>query len=255
MSISQPPAISVNVSRAMGWITLNRPHRINAINEEIRHDLPRELAILDCDPAVRVIVIEGAGERGFCVGADLKEERATTDQPPPWIEAIAAVEKPTIASIHGYCLGGGLEIAMACDLRVAAEDATFGLPEPSLGLIPGGGGTQRLPRLIGLGRALDLLLCAARIDAVEAYRIGLISRLVPQADLRTSTTELAVRISALAPLAVRLTKRAARVGSELDLSGGLALERELFARLTTTNDRREAAIAFREKREPVFTGN
>jgi enoyl-CoA hydratase/carnithine racemase len=100
-----------------------------------------------------------------------------------------------------------------------------------------------------------LLLCAARIDAVEAYRIGLISRLVPQADLRTSTTELAVRISALAPLAVRLTKRAARVGSELDLSGGLALERELFARLTTTNDRREAAIAFREKREPVFTGN
>jgi len=165
------------------------------------------------------------------------------------------VSKPTIASIHGYCLGGGLEIALACDLRIASTDATFGLPEPARGLIPGGGGTQRLPRLIGLGRALDLLLTAERIDAAEAHRMGIVSRLVPSAaDLPQYTERLAARIAALAPLAVRLVKEAARGGIDLELAAGLKLESELFLRVLATQDRREAAAAFVEKRDPVFTG-
>jgi enoyl-CoA hydratase/carnithine racemase len=153
-------------------------------------------------------------------------------------------------------LGGGLEIALACDVRIASADAAFGLPEPAIGLIPGGGGTQRLPRLIGVGRALDLLLTAQRIDAAEAHRIGLVSRLTAtQDELHEGTAQLAARIAALPPLAVRLVKEAARAGLERGLAEGLQFERELFARLLSTHDRHEAAAAFREKREPVFTGS
>jgi enoyl-CoA hydratase/carnithine racemase len=244
---------------SIAWITFNRTQALNAINEDMRRAVPPLMAELDSDASVRVIVIRGAGPRSFCVGADLKEQRSTERQTGPagpvWIEAFARVSKPTIASIHGYCLGGGLEIALACDLRIASTDATFGLPEPARGLIPGGGGTQRLPRLIGLGRALDLLLTAERIDAAEAHRMGIVSRLVPSAaDLPQYTERLAARIAALAPLAVRLVKEAARGGIDLELAAGLKLESELFLRVLATQDRREAAAAFVEKREPVFTG-
>jgi enoyl-CoA hydratase/carnithine racemase len=260
MSSTALNALELERRGPVAWITLNRPEVINAINDEIRKGAPRLLAQLDDDPQVRVIVICGAGKRGFCAGADLKEERQpalqTPGSQPVWIEAFVRVAKPVIASIHGYCLGGGLEIALACDVRIASPDATFGLPEPAIGLIPGGGGTQRLPRLIGIGRALDLLLTAQRIDAAEAYRIGLISRLTAtQDELHEQTVQLAARIAALPPLAVRLAKEAARAGLERGLAEGLQLERELFARLLSTHDRREAAAAFREKREPVFTGS
>jgi enoyl-CoA hydratase/carnithine racemase len=163
--------------------------------------------------------------------------------------------KPVIAAIHGFCLGGGLELALACDIRIAAAGSVFGLPEVNLGLIPGGGGTQRLPRIVGLGRAPDLLLTADRIDAQEALRIGLVSRLVPEgADLLAQARQVAQRIAAKPPAAAAAVKEAARVGSTLDLAAGMRLEKDLFALLLATEDKLEAAAAFREKRAPLFTG-
>jgi enoyl-CoA hydratase/carnithine racemase len=256
-------AVAIERQDGIGWITLNRPQAINAINDAVRRDMPAALQALDDDPDIRVIVLQGAGERGFCAGADLREERpveSPSDTRGPqarsaWIQSFDRVAKPLIAAIHGYCLGGGLEIALACDLRIASPDAVFALPETGLGLIPGGGGTQRLPRIIGLGRALDLLLTGDRIDANEAYRCGLVTRVAsaPEA-LRAETGQLAKRIAARAPLATRFVKKAARAGLELELHAGLRLETDLFTLLLSTEDRLEAAAAFREKRAPVFKG-
>jgi enoyl-CoA hydratase/carnithine racemase len=170
-----------------------------------------------------------------------------------WIEAFDRVSKPLIAAIHGFCLGGGLEIALACDLRVASSDAVFGLPETGLGLIPGGGGTQRLPRTIGLGRALDLLMTGDRVDAAEAYRIGLITRLAAdRAALALEVAALADRIASRPPVATAFVKEAATVGLQLDLPAGLRLERALFTMLLSSDERREARAAFQEKRPPNF---
>lgn len=254
-------AIEVERQDGVGWITLNRPAAINAINDSIRQQLPAALAALDDDPAVHVIVLRGAGERGFCAGADLKEEPVDAALPdsrdararPGWIEWFDRMAKPVIAAIHGYCLGGGLEIALACDLRIASADAVFALPETGLGLIPGGGGTQRLPRIIGLGRTLDLLISGDRIDAAKALEWGLITRLVAtRAELATEAAALAGRIAARPPLATRSAKQAARAGAELELRAGLELERTLFTVLLTGDERREAVAAFREKRAPAF---
>jgi enoyl-CoA hydratase/carnithine racemase len=255
-------AIEVVRQDGVGWITLNRPSVINAINDAMRHEVPRALRALDEDPQVRVIVLRGAGERGFCAGADLKESRppatpfaARSPQASSnWIRAFDGVAKPMIAAVHGYCFGGGLEIALACDLRIAAADAVFSLPETGLGLIPGGGGTQRLPRMVGLARALDLLLTGDRIDGNEAYRIGLVTRLTPTAaTLADEAGALARRIAERPPLATRLCKEAARNGLELELGAGLRLEKDLFTMLLGTEERREAVAAFRDKRAPVFT--
>jgi len=246
----------------VGWIVLNRPGQINAINPALRLEVTQALEQLDSDPEMGVIVIRGAGERGFCAGADIKAQSDATSLPtlragmtPGWIEALDRVRKPVIAAIHGFCLGGGLEIAMACDMRIAAPSAVFGLPETSLGLIPGGGGTQRLPRIVGLGRALDLLLTGERIDAAEAHRIGLVSRLATASDhLIDEVQVLAERIAAKPASALAYVKEAARDGLEMDLRAGLKLEKDLFVLLMSTDDRREAAAAFKEKRQPVFTG-
>jgi enoyl-CoA hydratase/carnithine racemase len=244
----------------VGWITLNRPAAINAINDVIRREVPAALQALDADTQVRVIVLRGAGERGFCAGADLKERPAVENPLDPrvlgartsWIEAFDGIAKPIVAAIHGFCLGGGLEIALACDLRIASADAVFALPETALGLIPGGGGTQRLPRTVGLGRALDLLLTGDRIDAGEALRAGLITRLLPdRAALAAESAALAERIAARPPLAIRFVKEAARVGLQLDLPAGLRLERALFTMLLSGDERREALAAFRERRPPT----
>lgn len=246
----------------VGWIVLNRPGQINAINPALRLEVTQALEQLDSDPEMGVIVIRGAGERGFCAGADIKAQSDATSLPtlragmtPGWIEALDRVRKPVIGAIHGFCLGGGLEIAMACDMRIAAPNAVFGLPETSLGLIPGGGGTQRLPRIVGLGRALDLLLTGERIDAAEAHRIGLVSRLATASDhLIDEVQVLAERIAAKPASALAYVKEAARDGLEMDLRAGLKLEKDLFVLLMSTDDRREAAAAFKEKRQPVFTG-
>lgn len=260
---NEQDAVQVERQDGVAWITLNRPDAINAINDAIRQGVPRALEQLDDDPEVRVIGIRGAGPRGFCVGADLKEKRPAEtpiearnrQARAVWIEAFDRVSKPLLAAIHGFCLGGGLEVALACDLRIASNDAVFGLPETGLGLIPGGGGTQRLPRVVGLGRALDMMLTGDRIDANEAYRCGLISRLVPAADaLVNEAAQVAKRIALRPPLASRYVKEAAKAAMELELKAGLRVEKDLFALLLSTHDRQEAAAAFREKRQPVFRG-
>src|SRR5690606_2665623 len=256
------PAVQIEHVNRVGWIILNRPGQINAINPALRREAAEALVRLDADPDVGAIIIRGAGERGFCAGADIKSQNDAASLPalradmsPGWIEILDQVRKPVIAAIHGYCLGGGLEIAMACDIRMAAPNAIFGLPETSLGLIPGGGGTQRLPRLIGLGRALDLLLSGDRIGATEAFRIGLVSRLSASNDsLIDEAQALAERIAARPAAASAYAKEAARDGLEMDLRAGLKLEKDLFVLLMSTEDRREAAAAFKEKRLPAFTG-
>lgn len=253
--------VQIDRVNRVGWIVLSRPGQINAINPALRREVTQALEALDADPNVGAIAIRGAGERGFCAGADIKAQSDATSLPalraetsPGWIEALDRVRKPVIAAIHGYCLGGGLEIAMACDIRIASPNAVFGLPETGLGLIPGGGGTQRLPRIVGLGRALDLLLTGDRIDAAEAHRIGLVSRLSASDDsLFEEVQAMAERIASRPSTASAYVKEAARDGLELDLRAGLKLEKDLFILLMSTEDRREAAAAFKERRLPVFT--
>lgn len=254
--------VQIERINGVGWIILNRPGQINAINQALREETRRALEALDNDPQVGAIVIRGMGGRGFCAGADIKSQADSSSLPavrngltPGWIEAFDKVRKPVIAAIHGFCLGGGLEIAMACDIRIAAPSAVFGLPETGLGLIPGGGGTQRLPRIIGLGRALDYLLTGDRFDAVEAHRIGLVSRLTASDEsLIDEVQAIADRIASKPAAASAYVKEAARDGLELHLAAGLKLEKDLFVLLMSTDDRKEAAAAFKEKRPPVFTG-
>jgi enoyl-CoA hydratase len=261
--VAHKPAVEVERRGAIGWIVLNRPDQINAINDDIRRGVPAALAELDSDPSVRVIVIRGAGARGFCAGADIKEQRADESsvkvrrrmQKSRWIEALDCTEKPVIAAIHGYCLGGGMELALACDLRFAAPNAVFALPETGLGLIPGGGGTQRLGAVIGPGRALDLLLTGDRIDVDKALEIGLVTRVASTADTHLlEVTALAERIAGKPPTATLFVKQAARAATQRNLKSGLDLELDLFAMLVPMLDVQEAALAFREKRVPCFTG-
>lgn len=249
-------------SGAVAYITLNRPQAMNAINDDLRAQLSTALREADSDPEVRVIVIRGAGDRAFCAGADIK---GFAEPPSPaqyraarlqahWIDVLEEMKKPVIASIHGFCLGGGLEMALACDIRIAADDASFGLPEVSRGTLPGAGGTQRLARIAGIGRALDMVLSADRIDAAEALRTGIVTRVVPRAELAQKTQALAEQIASHAPLAVTFAKEAMRKATAPDFAGGLKHETDLLALLLDTEDRKEAGRAFREKRKPVFKG-
>ena len=263
LAMPSEAAVAVERRAGIGWIVLNRPDQINAINDDIRRGVPAALAELDADPSVRVIVIRGAGARGFCAGADIKERRAAESsvqvrrrmQKSRWIEALDRTEKPVIAAIHGYCMGGGMELALACDLRFAAPDSVFALPETGLGLIPGGGGTQRLGAVVGPGRALDLLLTGDRMNAQQAQEIGLITRVAGSAQsLIDEVTALAERIAKKPPTATLFVKQAARAATQLDLKSGLDLELDLFAMLVPMHDVKEAALAFREKRPPCFTG-
>lgn len=256
-------AVTVERDGALGWVVLNRPDQLNAINDDIRTGVPQALAELDADPAVRVIVFRGAGTRGFCAGADIKEKRGVEGamqvrqrmEKKRWIETLDRIAKPVIAAIQGYCMGGGMELALACDIRFAAPDAVFSLPETGLGLIPGGGGTQRLARVIGPGRALDLLLTGERIGIDEAQRIGLVTRVASSSEaLLAEVRTLAQRIAAKPPAASAAVKQAARAALELELKSGLDLELALFALLAPSDDVKEAALAFSEKRVPQFTG-
>jgi len=243
-------------------ITLNRPEVHNAMNEQMRQELTRCFGDLATSDAARVVVVTGAGERAFSAGADIREfvepqvpvrfreSRKRVD----FRQAMDRCPQPIIAAIRGYALGGGLELALACDIRIASEDAQLGLTEVNLAIIPGGGGTQRLPRLIGRGRALEMILTGARIDAREAWRIGLVERVVPAADVLASARELARTLAEKAPVALRYAKEAVVKGLELPLADGLRLENDLATLLRTTEDRVEGAKAFLEKRKPRFTG-
>lgn len=246
---------------AVGTLVIDRPDKRNALSAAVRRALLDALHTLSEDPDVRVIVVTGAGEKSFVAGADIAEfaTRTPVDQYramrlPSYLDAIERSPKPVIAAINGYCLGGGLELAMACDFRIAAEHATFGQPEIKLGIIPGGGGTQRLPRLVGLGYAMKMILSGEPISAAEALRIGLIEEVVSRDRLMERTLQLAHDIAAKSPVALAAAKEATRAALQTPLAEGLRVETGLYLMAFASDDKAEGVRAFLEKRTPLFTG-
>lgn len=241
----------------IAYVTINRPERLNACDFETYQQLATIWQEFQDDSALRVGILTGAGERGFCAGSDIKAnyvERSDGEPPNTLFPVLLNLTKPIIAAINGHANGGGLEQALACDIRVAAEYAQFGLGEVRLGWLPGGGGTQRLPRLIPLGRALEMLYTGNRIDAAEALRLGLVDHVVPMDRLMSTCQAIATAICEGAPLAVQKIKQAALRGLDMPLTDGLKLERELFNFLMETEDSHEGARAFAEKRAPQWRG-
>jgi enoyl-CoA hydratase len=244
----------------IGYVTLNRPERLNALNFQMRDDITAVCREIAADNDVWVVIWTGAGDRAFCAGADIREGEFGMSQIEarnrrvynPFHSAIQNLDRPNIAAINGFALGGGLEIALACDIRIASEKAELGLPEVTLGRIPGAGGTQRLPRLVGPGLALELILTGKRISAQEAYRIGLVNQVVPPDKLMSAAEEVANTILQRAPLAVRFAKEAVLRGLSMTLEQGLVHETSLSVLLLSTEDRREGEKAFQEKRAPRF---
>jgi enoyl-CoA hydratase/carnithine racemase len=258
--VAEYETILTEVEEGIGKITINRPDVRNALNTQVLGDLRQALAEFRHDREVGVVVFTGAGERSFAAGADIGELRERTA-----LDALASVmqgvydeieifEKPTIAAVNGFALGGGCELAMACDIRIAAENGRFGLPETALSIIPAAGGTQRLARLVGKGRAIEMILTGRMIDAEEARGIGLVSRVVPQTQLMDAARETAGTILSKGPLAVRLAKLAVQTGFETDQRTGLVVERLAQTVLYASEDKREGTSAFLEKREPEFRG-
>ena len=247
-------------------VTFNRPESMNAMNRQMMGELIEACRQVEEDTGVRVAIFTGAGERAFSAGMDLKEraggEYSFIDRRQQKVaaaihsqtRAVAAVTKPTIAAIRGYCVGGGLELALACDLRVAAEDAKLGLTEVRRGIIPGSGGTQRLARAVGTTKAMEMCLTGDTVSGSEAYRIGLVNAAVPANDVLKAAEDLAARILKGAPMAVTFIKEAVAKGIELPLEQGLRLEADLSAIIATTEDSKEGPRAFAEKRTPVWKG-
>ncbi|HZO82887.1 MAG TPA: enoyl-CoA hydratase-related protein [Candidatus Binataceae bacterium] len=239
----------------VAYVTINRPEVLNACDFESYGMLSRIWREFREDPALRVAIMTGAGERAFCAGSDVKAnyvERPNEDLLDSPYQVMFELTKPVIAAINGHANGGGLEQALCCDIRVAAEHAQFGLGEVRLGWLPGGGGTQRLPRLIPLGRALEMLYTGNRIDAQEALRLGLVDHVVPMGQLMAKCEEIAAEICKSAPLAVQRIKQVVMRGLDLPLGDALRLEREGYKWLQTTDDAREGARAFAEKRPPQW---
>ncbi|MGH9475220.1 MAG: enoyl-CoA hydratase-related protein [Terriglobales bacterium] len=254
--------VRLEIEAPLARITLHRPEKLNALNRALLADLGRAFDFCRTHPGLRAIVLTGAGEKAFAAGADIGEiqalgpveARAFSQAGNALFRAIETFPLPVLGAINGFALGGGLELAMACTLRYASENARLGQPEVSLGLIPGYGGTQRLARLVGGGPALQMLLSGEPISASEALRLGLVNAVLPQSDLMPAMEELARKIAARAPLAVQYCLQAVRAGAEMDLEGGLALEATLFALCCASEDMKEGARAFLEKRAPQFHG-
>lgn len=248
------------VAGPLALITLNRPRKLNAISLATVDDLHAAIAAASDDPVVRVIALTGAGDKAFAAGSDLGEvvERDLGKALEPIVQGIAErlerCPKPTIAAINGICFGGGLEVALGCDLRVAGKSARFATPEGKLGIIPGGGATQRLPRLVGRAWALDMLLTGEPIDAERALQIGLVTRLVEDVELLPTVRRLAAHLASFAPLVPRYMKAMVHSGMEGSLAAGLALEKFAQAGLCETADKKEGLAAFLEKRPPNWTG-
>jgi enoyl-CoA hydratase len=243
-------------------ITINRPKVLNALNGATKSELDAALCEAAADAAVRVVVITGAGEKSFVAGADINELAVQTPvggrdharRGQQLLDRIERLGKPVIAAVNGFALGGGCELAMACTIRIAADTARFGQPEINLGLIPGYAGTQRMTRLVGRGRAQELLLTGDAIMADEAWRIGLVNRVVPAASLMDETKKLAHALAAKAPIAVRYILDAVASGLDMGFAEAEDHEATLFGLVSTTDDMREGTKAFLEKRKPAFTG-
>ncbi|MEM7582494.1 MAG: enoyl-CoA hydratase-related protein [Acidobacteriota bacterium] len=242
-------------------LTVNRPDKLNALNNEVRDLTLEYLAEIENDDSVGAVVITGAGDKAFIAGADIKEfeGRSPFDQReamrfPRVFDVMANFPKPVIAMINGFCLGGGCELSMSCDIRIASDKARLGQPEIKLGLIPGGGGTQRLPRLVGVGQAMKLILTGDMIGAEEAQRIGLVDDVVPHDELRSTTLELANKIASQSPLTVRVAKEAVRASERMSIEEGIVYERDLFCLCFSTEDKAEGVDAFLNKRRAEWKG-
>ena len=251
--------ILVTRDERVGTITLNRPQALNALNSQVMHEVTGAAAEFDAEPGIGAIIITGAGGKAFAAGADIKEmselsfsQVFDTDFFAAW-GRLAAVRTPLIAAVAGYALGGGCELAMICDVLIAADTAKFGQPEIKLGVLPGMGGSQRLTRAIGKAKAMDLILTGRTIDAAEAERSGLVSRVVPAEDLMTEAAAVATTISQMSRSAARMAKEAVNRAFESTLAEGLLYERRLFHSAFATADQSEGMAAFIDKRPPTFT--
>jgi enoyl-CoA hydratase len=253
------PTLLLDIDGAVAVITINRPKVLNALNAEVIDRLQRAVDELRGNAEVRVVILTGSGDRAFVAGADIKELAVQTPtsgrdhalRGQRVLDAIEQLGKPVIAAINGYALGGGCELAMACTLRIAADTARLGQPEINLGLIPGYAGTQRLVRLVGPTRAMDLVLTGRQITADEAFAMGLVTRVVPAADLMTETRALAADLATKAPVALRY---AITVGRDMPFAHACVHEATLFGLIASTDDMREGTSAFLEKRKPTFKG-
>ncbi|MBA3561511.1 MAG: enoyl-CoA hydratase/isomerase family protein [Actinobacteria bacterium] len=255
--------VSTEQDGYVATVTIDHPP-VNALSAPLLEELEAEIERLDSDDGVRAIVLRGAGERAFVAGADISEFPALREAATEEGGSARGIQKlgarmdaartPFVAAIHGFCLGGGLELAMCCDIRIASEDAQLGQPEIKLGLIPGGGGTQRLPRLVGLGRTLLLNMTGEFIDAPTAYDWGLVERVVPKEELHDTALRIARTIADRSPVAIGVLRELARTTRDLSLEEGLRREADGFRRCLTSEDGAEGVAAFLEKREPRFTG-
>ncbi|WP_122628052.1 short-chain-enoyl-CoA hydratase [Lucifera butyrica] len=246
----------------IGMITINRPKALNALNGATLSELDALCDQLAKDNSVKVVIVTGSGEKAFIAGADITEmQPMSAVEGRNWgkfgqavFNKLENLPQPVIAAVNGFALGGGCELAMACDIRIASEKAKFGQPEVTLGITPGFGGTQRLPRLVGKGRAKELLYTGDMIDAAEAYRIGLVNKVVPPEELLTVAKGMAAKILSRAAVAVQLCKAAVNEGMDMDLDSGVAYEAEVFGLCFATADQKEGMTAFTEKRKANFTG-
>jgi enoyl-CoA hydratase len=260
LDTSTPVSVRFPARPGVALVTIDRQRALNALSFDLLDALADALAELDADPACRAIVITGAGSRAFAAGADIRELATQTAASlrdgrrfEVW-DRIAAVGLPLIAAVRGFAFGGGCELAMTCDLIIAADDATFGQPEVRLGVMPGAGGTQRLTRAIGAARAMDMILTGRSMSAAEAERAGLVSRIVPAETTIEEALAVAETIAGMPPLAVRAAKVAVQSARELPLAAGLAAERQAFFDLFDTDDQSEGMAAFTDKRAPVWAG-
>lgn len=253
--------IIFNMEDGIGWVQFNRPEKLNAINTEVLLELEKVVARCEEDDAIKVVALKG-NEKAFIAGADIKQMStgdikfayAMSDLTIRVQGRLADLPKPTIAAISGYALGGGCEMALCCDFRIAADNAVLGLPEITLGIIPGGGGTQRLPRLVGPGPAAELLFLGEMIKADKAERIGLVNRVVPMDALENTVKEFGAKLMERPAMALRAAKTALRKGMNTSLAEGLQIEQDVFCMLFGTEDQKEGMAAFMEKRKPSFKG-
>lgn len=262
MNTSQDVLIKTVDEHGVCTLIINRPAAMNSMNGELVHALGDTFAALADQPEVRVVVLTAHGDKVFCAGADLKERRTMSDAEvsqrirdyKSTFERIADLPKPVICAINGYAFGGGLEIALACDFRVVAEETSLGLPELGLGIIPGAGGTQRLPRLIGVSKAKELMFTARRLSGLEALEWGVVNRCVRRADLLSEVHKFAMDMVTSAPIALAQAKRAIDQGMQVDLQAGIQIEADCYAGVIPTEDRLEGLAAFVERRAPVWKG-